>query len=576
MGLPLPSARTCLPMMKFSGVSVVLGLAVAVVACESTGPDDSAPHDRRPTLELGIVEPAVAGRAVILEATSGDDLGLDRLVVAWGDGVVDSATLSGTTATTSLQHTYTRLAGFRVEASVRDEGGHTTGASLTIHVGPAAVIIDPAAGDTINALGFTTMLTARALDALGAELTEFAPEWEALDAMTATVGADGLVTAISPGVGRIRAVGGAAADTASVVVRQVPTKVVLSVPDTLAVRESRTLRPVVTDSNAYAILEPEVTWTSSVSDVATVGTAGRLAGTGEGTALIIATAGPVADTAAVDVALGLLFAGEPRPDHTWEDLFTMTRHGTVRRNITSRDFDVDHGGTWSPDRTRIAFQSTRNGSVILVVNATGSDLVEVPTGLPQPANDLAWSPDGGRIAFASRPEDGTGDGLDLYVIDIDGTGLNHLTSGSADHRHPAWSPDGARIAFTSIVRGENTATTDILVMDADGSNIVNLTAGLAGGHSAPVWSPDGAEIAFTSGLSDPGKRLIHRMSADGSDIRQIGVHHVNQFDWSPEGLFVFATEDVDGQRDIFSMPADGGELTRITNDTLWEQDVRWR
>ena len=91
-----------------------------------------------------------------------------------------------------------------------------------------------------------------------------------------------------------------------------------------------------------------------------------------------------------------------------------------------------------------------------------------------------WSPDGTRIAFESFRE-GNGD---IYVMNADGSGLTRLTSDPALDSSPSWSPDGTRIAFESSREGN----INIYVIDADGSNLARLTDDPAVDKD-PVWSP---------------------------------------------------------------------------------------
>jgi Tol biopolymer transport system component len=57
----------------------------------------------------------------------------------------------------------------------------------------------------------------------------------------------------------------------------------------------------------------------------------------------------------------------------------------------------------------------------------------------------ALSPDGSKITFMSRRE---GD-WNVYVVNVDGSGLERLTDDEADDGLPTWSPDGNAIAFVS-------------------------------------------------------------------------------------------------------------------------------
>jgi TolB protein len=93
----------------------------------------------------------------------------------------------------------------------------------------------------------------------------------------------------------------------------------------------------------------------------------------------------------------------------------------------------------------------------------------------------AWSPDGSRIAFASNRD---GDD-DIYVMDADGRNVRQLTDVPLwFERSPVWSPDGTRIAFVS----DRDYDYDIYVMDADGGNVRQLTDD-PGRDTSPVWSP---------------------------------------------------------------------------------------
>ena len=94
---------------------------------------------------------------------------------------------------------------------------------------------------------------------------------------------------------------------------------------------------------------------------------------------------------------------------------------------------------------------------------------------------LAWSPDGTRIAFASRRHGGA---YEIYTIHPDGTNLVRLTHDDSGNSSPVWSPDGTRIAFVSSRDGNQ----EIYAMDADGSNQINLTND-PGDDRSPAWSP---------------------------------------------------------------------------------------
>lgn len=345
-------------------------------------------------------------------------------------------------------------------------------------------------------------------------------------------------------------------------------QIAIMVPDTVGVRQGVAVDVLVTDLAGVPIPGAEVELLSSRPEVASLDGEGRLTGHREGWTELIATSGDVADTVQVAVALSLLFAKQLATTGYME-LFTTTWHGTALRNLTKYPY-TDVGGAWSPDRRQIGFLSTRtNSGVILVMNDDGSNVREIDTGLAT-AYDLAWSPDGAKIAFAGRHEGWTDD---IYVIGSDGSGLVPLTSNPEHERGPAWSPDGMRIAF-----GRTTSdNSDIHVMNADGSGVLKLTNSSANAF-APAWSPDGQRIAFIGNIVPGMNPGIHMMNADGSNLRRVGDPSGNmiQFDWSPEGDWFAYAAQVDGQWDLYLLPVYGGDPVKLTDDSLVEQDVRWR
>lgn len=130
------------------------------------------------------------------------------------------------------------------------------------------------------------------------------------------------------------------------------------------------------------------------------------------------------------------------------------------------------------------------------LSSTVSFWVTVPGRLTnQTGSSPAWSPDGTRIAFQTmyRVSDSRGQG-EIHVMNADGGGVTNLTISLASDVSPAWSPDGTRIAFSSHWN----RITDIYVMNSDGSVVTSLAHDVTGGFA---WSPDGRQIAFAMAAS---------------------------------------------------------------------------
>ncbi len=169
---------------------------------------------------------------------------------------------------------------------------------------------------------------------------------------------------------------------------------------------------------------------------------------------------------------------------------------------------------WSPDGRKIAYGGTGQWIAIFNVRTRIEKLMFVPV---DQARDMAWSPDGRQLAFVNwNREQHTG--RDIYVINVDGTGLRQLTDHPAHDRWPAWAPDGRQIAFYST-RNNDDNSGGIFLMDTDGKNVKELTDG---NEIYPSWSPDGKRIAFS--VWD-GKQRIGIMDADGHHLELIAEGH---------------------------------------------------
>jgi len=105
--------------------------------------------------------------------------------------------------------------------------------------------------------------------------------------------------------------------------------------------------------------------------------------------------------------------------------------------------------------------------------------------------DPQVSPNGKRVAFTIGDVNYDLNKVitQIYVMQIDGSGLKQLTSGAASSTTPRWSPEGKRIAF--VTGGQ------VWTMEDDGDNKDKVTK-ISTSAAAPVWSPDGKWIAFTS------------------------------------------------------------------------------
>jgi Tol biopolymer transport system component len=189
---------------------------------------------------------------------------------------------------------------------------------------------------------------------------------------------------------------------------------------------------------------------------------------------------------------------------------------------------------WSPDGARLAF-ITRHadpaGDVYVVPATGGAPTVVRATPDTAETDPTWWRPAGSaapEVVFTELTEAAPAS-TDIWSAELFGAGRrDHTNRPGLDESGPAFSPDGGRLAYA-----ERTANGDarIVVTDADGRNPRPVTPLGAANISAadPTWSPDGTMIAYSEVERD----------AEGFDIAAT-VHFVRVSDGAPLGTVPMA------------------------------------
>jgi len=207
---------------------------------------------------------------------------------------------------------------------------------------------------------------------------------------------------------------------------------------------------------------------------------------------------------------GIVFALDPSGAGEISDIFQVSLDDGTTVPLVAGPAEED-GGVISPDGKSLVFISDVGAAEFEIYKRdleTGA--VTRLTDYPDRDSSPQWSPDGDRIAFRRRSDEGS----DIWTMDPDGTNLVRLTDNGADNYDPRWSPDGTRIAFTTNLAGNY----DIGLMNADGSEQHLVTTHPAD-DEYPTWSSDGRIMAFHS--TRHGGTSLWLMRTDGTEQSEL-------------------------------------------------------
>ncbi len=296
-------------------------------------------------------------------------------------------------------------------------------------------------------------------------------------------------------------------------------------------------------------------------------------------------------------------------DMNYSNLWLVRSDGSEHRPLTTGKF-LDNSPRWSPDGTRIAYMSNRDGMPQIHMHWVASGQTAAITNLTDPATGLSWSPDGSHLAFnklvpaapltigqmpAPPPGaqwaepakytdeivfrfDGVGDvptgAWHLFVIPSEGGTPRQLTTGDQSYTSgfftapgggPEWAPSSDAIIVDANLREDS----DLEWMDSEIYEIsladasVRALTDRRGPDSSPAVSPDGSRIAYL-GYDDryQGYQVsrLHVMNRDGSGSRVVSSsldRTVYQVSWSPDGDGIFGLFDDEGNTKLALFQVDG-------------------
>ena len=275
----------------------------------------------------------------------------------------------------------------------------------------------------------------------------------------------------------------------------------------------------------------------------------------------------------------------------------------------------DSQARWSPDGKKLAFLSSRDGTLqVWIISLEGGDATKL-TRLSTGADNVQWSPDGKWLSFTSRvyadcKDDACNEKRDaerekskvkariydrllyrhwdewcdykrshLFVVSAGGCEPRDLTP-AADYDVPpvqrggaadiGWSPDSKELCFVAVTDPVEAISTngDIFTVPSAGGESKRLTTN-QGFDSGCTYSPDGKWIAYRSqrraGFEADLWRLMlyDRQSGTHTAVNEAFDRSAEDLTWSPDSKTVYFAAENHGQNPIYSVAASPGANPRM-------------
>ncbi|HAK54148.1 MAG: S9 family peptidase [Vicinamibacterales bacterium] len=301
----------------------------------------------------------------------------------------------------------------------------------------------------------------------------------------------------------------------------------------------------------------------------------------------------------------------------WFDKMNDRRESSlwiVNRDGSRNRFLIDGSSPrWSPSGDRIAFVASGEpeGRQVFVRWMDDEGAVTQITRVDKGPSNIAWAPDGSRIAFTMMVDDKTNWSIDLpsrpegatwtaspkiverlryrqdgvgyidegwrhiFVVPADGGTARQVTDGGYNHSNVEWTPDGEAIVFSGLRLADaeyRFRESEIYSVEIASGSVTQLTD-REGPDQQPKVSPDGAQIAYTGYDWTRDSWIdskLYVMDVNGSNARLISGdwdRSPRNVRWSADGGTIYFTAQNEGTQNLYRIAADGGPVTSVTEGT---------
>lgn len=265
--------------------------------------------------------------------------------------------------------------------------------------------------------------------------------------------------------------------------------------------------------------------------------------------------------------------------------------GTRAFPLTKGEFN-NANPKWSPDDSRIAFLSSRDGKANLYVIPVAGGEAEKITAAKAGVSEFKWSRDGSRIAVlvtdapTELDEKNKKAKNDWYLWEaeykqsrLQVIGMNqrdssnryvqkNIPTGNYNINAFDWSPDGTQIVYSygKSPKANDNIYSDIAMVNLE-TGVTTMIANTPAGETTPVFSPDGRFISYhcTENPNDwPGAKHVQVYSlADGKTWRLQATPNEDGtiLGWTADQKHVLWYENNRTLNTIYALSADGKTIT---------------